>query len=119
MGRSGQRSFERFTKDGKAGLYAKRKVRTPLHGVMSWVKPKVRTLNKGKYWAGTQAKRECAASGPREHGLRCTYFRRPLTSASQTCRASGERVLLPSIFKRLNDAINANINDLIDRVDVK
>ena len=36
--RSGLRSFERLTREGKAGLYAKRKVRTPLHGVRGWVK---------------------------------------------------------------------------------
>ncbi len=36
--RSGLRSFERLTRDGKAGLYAKRKVRTPIHGYMGWVK---------------------------------------------------------------------------------
>ena len=40
--RSGLRSFERLTREGKAGLYvkqdAKRKVRTPLHGGRGWVK---------------------------------------------------------------------------------
>ncbi len=40
--RSGLRSFERLTRDGKAGLYAKqdakRKVRTTLYGGMGWVK---------------------------------------------------------------------------------
>ncbi len=42
--RSGLRSFEPLTRDGKARLYAKqdakRKVRTTLHGGMGWVKTK-------------------------------------------------------------------------------
>ena len=60
--RSGLRSFERLTREGKAGLYAKRKVRTPIQGGMGWVKTE-----------GLNAQyREVLGRYPSEWGVRST-----------------------------------------------
>ena len=52
-----------------------KKLRTPYQGLEDWAfakqdaQHKVRTHNTGRYWAGTQAKHECAAKGKTEHGM--------------------------------------------------